>query len=470
MTNDEDNKDNALFERTLKGAAQAAGTLSKSVWRTIADRGGKRSGGAARFARSDAAMERLAAASVLFHPQPGSRPMHFGGRVLQMRVLQGLVDALAAQGGLLRLPVDAPLPEAHDVALHGARGLGKTALGLRWLKERAEDAGLRVIDCPAAFLKTLGDLYAVTLGEPVPNTDAQSKLDASQVGGRGTHIATSDRRTKEFPGMRPAEWLDRLRELCRHRPTLVIVDEAHVLDLEVAHVLLNATQSLRGATPAAPFALVLMGTPDLKRHLMYGGPGHNGARSTFWTRLGKGDMRIGLLSQDEAEEALAVPLQSKRHGLDFDPEAVRRIAQESDGYPYFVQLWGQQAETAARTGGGRVGMAEVDQARIEVEQMREDFYVDRREELDERGLLGAATLLAPHLSNLGAVLTREDARAMLAPVVLAAGDRMAHGILNELLELGILGLEARGGGVQAGVPSFMDYLDRMAPQPSGCGR
>ena len=105
-----------------------------------------------------------------------------------------------------------------------------------------------------------------------------------------------------------------------------------------------------------------------------------------------------------------------------------------------------------------------------MEQMREDFYVDRREELDERGLLGAATLLAPHLSNLGAVLTREDARAMLAPVVLAAGDRMAHGILNELLELGILGLEARGGGVQAGVPSFMDYLDRMAPQPSGCGR
>ena len=469
MTNDEDSKDMALFERTLKGAARAAGSMSKSLWRIIPNRSGKRSGGAVRFAQSGAAMERLAAASVLFHPQPGSRPMHFGGRVPQMRVLQGLVDALAAQGGLLRLPAEAPVPEAHDVALHGARGLGKTALGLRWLKERAEDAGLRVIDCPAAFLKTLEDLYAVTLGEPVPNTDAQSKLDASQIGGQGTHVATSNQRTMEFPGMRPAEWLDCLRELCRRRPTLAIVDEAHVLDLDVAHVLLNATQSLRGASPAAPFALVLMGTPDLKRHLMYGGPDHNGARSTFWTRLGKGDMRIGLLSLHEAEEALTVPLQSKRHGLDFDPEAVRRMAQESDGYPYFVQLWGQQAETAARSGGGRVGMAEVDRARIEVEQMREDFYVDRREELDERGLLGAATLLAPHLGNLGATLTREEARAMLAPAIPAAGDRMAHSILNELLELGILALEARGGGVQAGIPSFMGYLERMVPQPSGCG-
>ena len=463
MTNDEDSKDMALFEHALRRATRAARTASKSIWRTIANRGGKRVEGNRETAQPNtAAVERLAVVSVLFHPQPGSRPMHFGGRVLQMQVLQGVVDALAAQGGLLRLPAEAPLPEVQDVALHGARGLGKTALGLRWLKERAEDAGLHVIDCPAAFLKTLGDLYAVTLGEPVPNTDAQSKLDAGQVGGQGTHLASSDQRTKEFPGMRPAEWLDRLRELCQRRPTLMVVDEAHVLDLDVAHVLLNATQSLRGASPASPFALVLMGTPDLKRHLMYGGPDHKGARSTFWNRLGKGDMRIGLLSQDEAEEALAVPLQSKPHGLGFDPEAVRSMAQESDGYPYFVQLWGQQAETAARAGSERVGMAEVEQARVEVERMREDFYVDRREELDERRLLGAATLLAPHLSDLGVVLTREDARAILLPAIVADDDKMAHSALNELLELGILAREARGGGVQAGIPSFMDYLERLA--------
>ena len=465
MTNDEGGKDMALFERTLKRATRAAGATSKSIWRTIADRGGKRVGGAGEVARPDAAaIERLAAASVLFHPQPGSRPMHFGGRVLQMQVLQGVVDALAAQGGLLRLPAEAPLPEAHDIALHGARGLGKTALGLRWLKEQAEDAGLQVIDCPAAFLKTLGDLYAVTLGEPVPNTDAQSKLDAGQVGGQGTHVASSDQRTKEFPGMRPAEWLDRLRELCQRRPRLMVVDEAHVLDLDVAHVLLNATQSLRGASPASPFALALIGTPDLKRHLMYGGPDHKGARSsTFWHGLGKGDMHIGLLSQDEAEEALAVPLQSKPHGLDFDPEAVRSMAQESDGYPYFVQLWGQRAETAARAGSERVGMAEVGRARVEVERMREGFYVDRREELDDRGLLNAATLLAPHLSDLGAVLTREDARAILLPAVGVADDQKAHSALNELLELGILAREAQGGGVEAGIPSFMNYLERMVP-------
>lgn len=69
MTNDEDSKDMALFEHTLRRATRAAGTASKSIWRTIADRGGKRVGGAGEAAQPDAAaIERLAATSVLFHP------------------------------------------------------------------------------------------------------------------------------------------------------------------------------------------------------------------------------------------------------------------------------------------------------------------------------------------------------------------------------------------------------------------
>ena len=65
MTNDEDSKDMALFEHTLKRATRAAGTASKSLLRTIANRGGKRVGGTRETAQPDtAAIERLAAASV----------------------------------------------------------------------------------------------------------------------------------------------------------------------------------------------------------------------------------------------------------------------------------------------------------------------------------------------------------------------------------------------------------------------
>ena len=48
------------------------------------------------------------------------------------------------------------------------------------------------------------------------------------------------------------------------------------------------------------------------------------------------------------------------HGLPFDEDAVTAMAQHSDGYPYFVQLWGEQAELhSRRNGNARITMETV---------------------------------------------------------------------------------------------------------------
>ena len=51
----------------------------------------------------------------------------------------------------------------------------------------------------------------------------------------------------------------------RESPLLMMVDEVHTLDLEVARTLLNAVQSTQKR--GAPLRLLVAGTPDLPHHL-----------------------------------------------------------------------------------------------------------------------------------------------------------------------------------------------------------
>ena len=57
---------------------------------------------------------------------------------------------------------------------------------------------------------------------------------------------------------------------------MVLLDEAHTLDLDVGSALFNASQRVRAE---APFLLVLAGTPGLPAHL-------NAMGVSFWDRLG----------------------------------------------------------------------------------------------------------------------------------------------------------------------------------------
>ena len=88
------------------------------------------------------------------------------------------------------------------------------------------------------------------------------------------------------------------------------------------------------------------------------------------------------------------PLQAK--GIGFDPDALARVVADSQGYPYFIQLWGKAlCEVLVNTKQGKQITASVaDEAWPVVEAARRDYYQDRYDELQKLGLLDAAERVA----------------------------------------------------------------------------
>ena len=80
----------------------------------------------------------------------------------------------------------------------------------------------------------------------------------------------------------------------------------------------------------APFLLVLAGTPGLPERL-------GTMNASFWSRLGEGRLGIGLLSDAAGRAALVEPLAA--HGVSIDADALATVVEESQRYPYFIQLW-----------------------------------------------------------------------------------------------------------------------------------
>ena len=165
-------------------------------------------------------------------------------------------------------------------------------------------------------------------------------------------------------GVGEAEWASspsaqnltaRLTARCRKRPLVVLLDEAHVLERDVGQLLLNVSQEVRAD---APFLLVLAGTPGLLAHL-------SAMDASFWSRLGEGRLGIGLLSDAATRAALVEPLAA--HGVSIDANVLDAVVEDSQRYPYFVQLWGEALwKRRLTTGATRLTAAHAHEAQCDV--------------------------------------------------------------------------------------------------------
>ena len=407
----------------------------------VPDPPGSRDGGCLRHERATVAPVTMnTTARRVFTPGAGALPPALTGRQQEESVFLSCLADLAAG--------KAP---PHDVVLTGPRGNGKTAL-LAWFERecRATNGGVDVIRLTPSRVRTekaLVDALAPAAG--------LRKLVPAKWGIAGIGKA-------EWSTAPPSAQLltERLIARCRARPLVALVDEAHTLDLAVGQLLLNVSQEVR---TDAPFLLVLAGTPGL--------PAHLGAMdATFWNRLGKGRLGIGRLHPDAAREALEKPLAA--HGSRIDPDALDTAVEESHGYPYFIQLWGEALwDRRLETGADRIAPGDADAVRPVVAARMTDYYEDRFLELDQSGWLVVAQQVGARFRS-APTLTYEALKAAIGEGLALEPNRGS--VLDGLTALERLGFVWRPPGqspparYEPGIPSLMGYvLEHHAPPAGG---
>ena len=341
-------------------------------------------------------------------------------------------------------------PPPRDIVLFGPRGNGKTVLLGAFEAECTAGKKADVIALTPFQVKTDADLAALLLYDE-PGLKERLKPDSSGVNVGIFNI--------QWDSMSPAErdehtrrhLVDLLRARCGQRPLVVTLDEAHTLDPEIGRTLLNASQLAR--RQGARFLLVLAGTPDLQAHL-------DSISATFWDR--SEIIGVGRLSAAATEEALVEPL--ARFGIVFDADALAQVVDESQQYPYFIQVWGEAlCDVIIARRVERTDTELVAAARPAFETNRVRYYQKRYKEMDNRDLLPAARVVAEQFRTAS---VRDDSALQAAlKNNLSLDAPAAREALRQLAHLGFTWEPPGSVTTEPGIPSLMDHVLATAPVP-----
>ena len=362
-----------------------------------------------------------------FVPGRGRTPPYLAGRSAEQRKLLDLFAYLRHGEG-------APC----EAILSGPRGNGKTAL-LRWFQRAidAQDARCDVVWLTPSETADL-DQLATSLVPPSRFTALRPDTLSFSVGiGRlGWELGGQGRSLRLL-----------LEARCKRRPLVLLLDEAHTLPVEAGHVLLNAAQTV---SAEAPFLMVMAGTPGLQMHL-------NDMSATFWSRGEK--MGIGRLGPEAAALALTRPMAAADPPITFDDEPLAHVVEESQRYPYFLQLWGSALWSVAQAvGATRINEVLAGQAADEFATRRSAYYEDRREELERRELLPLAASVARAFSTRTTLRSHE----LNAVIEESSGVDGVGEILQRRDQLATVGFvwkpPAAEDAWQPGIPSLMSYV------------
>ena len=385
-----------------------------------------------------------------FNPGDGIIPPELTGREKEQHELKNCFSRLQRK-----------IAPSNNVIVCSPRGNGKTVL-LRWFERFIKEDNAKNIDTlwltPDEIPTTelLLDQLARSDWRAKLAKDLQISLDATvspealgiPLGEANLTLHARTAQQQKFRNLVAKE----LTARCTKKPLVVIIDEAHTLDIETGRTLLNASQKTRAA---APFLLILAGTPGLQNRLQ-----HMGA--TFWERSER--LYPNLLSQRDTAKALVKPLE--KYHITCEGDCLETIIKDTQGYPYFVQLWGDKLFDALK----QRGQARIDQditalACNEVDVRKKYFYRDRYNEIKEARLASLATTLGIVFSgqpSLDEHQLEQLLRKTALPPEMTPGE--AETILHDL------GYIWQGDPNNEsiwipGIPSLMKYIEQRVIQP-----
>ena len=364
-----------------------------------------------------------------FVPGRGHIPPYLAGREGEQGKLLDLFAYLQSGRGAPR-----------DAVLSGPRGNGKTAL-LRWFRRAVEASG-KDVDVVWLTPGEIPDMDRLATSLVPPSRFASLRPDtlslSAGIGQLGWELGGQSRSLTLL-----------LTARCLQRPLVLLLNEAHTLESAVGRALLNASQA---ASSEAPFLLVMAGTPGLQPHL-------NTMSATFWSRSEK--LGIGRLDEAAAGLALTRPLAEQVPAITFDADALSHVVEESQRYPYFLQLWGAALWAVARSRAAtRIDASIVADAAAEFGRQRTAYYEDRREELERQELLGVAAAVAGAYGGGRATLHGSELSAVIAEAL--PGETSTAEVLGCRDRLAIVGYVWKPPEAEAvwqpGIPSLMTYI------------
>ena len=236
-----------------------------------------------------------------------------------------------------------------------------------------------------------------------------------------------------------------LGEAARDRGTGVILlfDELHYLSSIQMEALIAAIH--RTVQHALPITAAAAGLPQI--HELVGNAKTYAERLFVFPELGR-------LGSDDAERVLREP--AERLGVVFSDEAVGRGLDFSEGYPYFLQEFGQAVWTVATA--REITGRDAESAKTAVEEKLDSGFfkvrLDRATELQRTYLRAMAEL------GSGPQLARHVAE------VLGRSSTQCGPIRKQLIDKGLLYATSHGYAAFT-VPKFDEYLKRAIPTLTG---
>ena len=353
-----------------------------------------------------------------FRPGPDLRPPYLAGREEQQDYFRRLFFDL-----------DRGRPAPSEVILYGPPGNGVTAF-LGWVSEEARaSTGVEVETLTPAEFDSSAALVELLL--PVSSWKTA--------------------RDRAWGPVAPD--LTRALDLrVSRKPLALLIDEAQTIDRKTGCALLNAAQQVGSS---APFLLALAGAPNLRDHLSTLG-------ASFWGRGRK--FRIGRLDERATADAIRKPLEAE--DIAITDEALERIARESEGYSFFVQLWGDAVWARAAAESRREIVSEDARAcQADFDRQRNDYYRRRCDELEELGLLRTARAVAEAFETRPVLSDNELEAAIRRVSGEAAGHDEVAAAEKELHRSGFVWTAGTMPEWEPGIPSLMAHILRAVPAP-----
>jgi GTPase SAR1 family protein len=293
--------------------------------------------------------------------------------------LAGRSDVIAA--GSIALRRTAAGRTAQSMILVGLRGVGKTVL-LNKLSDEAETIGYRVAFVEAHEGKSLPELLAPSLRSilyalsMVENAKEKARrglrglkgflaglrvtindLDFGLSMDAESGLADSGNIEADLPDLIAA-----IGEAARAagRPVALLMDEMQYLDAREFSALIMSMH--RTSQRQLPFFLVGAGLPQT---LALAGNSKSYAERLF--RFPE----IGALGTEEATQAIQRPATGE--GVTFTADAIQKILDVTERYPYFLQQWAYESWNVAT--GDVVTLADVDRAgTLAINELDQSFF------------------------------------------------------------------------------------------------